>query len=224
MYEPSETSFSEQEDAMTELRGEVITSETITRGRKITNYLYTSEDYAVDFTDDENVYKALNAKVNVAKVGASKGRHEVTSESLSHKWLVLPEAARRKVQHTTHRGIRKILHLSLLQWFRTNNQALRYNRLHKSFFADTMLAGIVSRRGNRYAQVYSTKFGWSRAHPMKRKGDAHESLYLFFKRDGVPHKMVMGVSKEKTLGSFRKKCQEVDFHIKQMEPYYLWQL
>ena len=59
---------------------------------------------------------------------------------------------------------------------------------------------------------------------MKRKGYAHETLSLSFKRDGVPHKMVMGVSKEKTLGSFRKKCQEVDFHIKQMEPYYLWQL
>ena len=86
MYEPSETSFLEQEDAMTELRGEVITSETITRGRKITNYLYTSEDYAVDFTDNENVYKALNAKVNVTKVGASKGRHEVTSEFLSHNF------------------------------------------------------------------------------------------------------------------------------------------
>ena len=87
--------------------------------------------------------------------------------------------------------------------------------LQRSVFTDTMQAGNFSGRKNRYAQVYSTEFGWSRAQPTKRKGDEHETLYLFFKRDGVPHKMVMDGSKEKTLGSFRKKCQGADFHIKQ---------
>ena len=55
---------------------------------------------------------------------------------------------------------------------------------------------------------------------MKRKGDAHESLSLFFKRDGVTHKRVMDGSKEQTLGSFNNKCQEADCHIKQAEPYF----
>ena len=59
---------------------------------------------------------------------------------------------------------------------------------------------------------------------MKRKGDAYETLSLFFKRDVVPPKTVMDASKEQTLGSFRKKCQEADFHIKQTEPYSPWQL
>ena len=59
-----------------------------------------------------------------------------------------------------------------------------------------MQAGTVSRRMNQYAQVYSTDFGWSRAHPMKNKGDAHENLFLLFKRDGVPPNMVVDVSKE----------------------------
>ena len=35
---------------------------------------------------------------------------------------------------------------------------------------------------------------------MKSKGDAHENLSLFFKRDGVPPKMVMDVSEDQTLG------------------------
>ena len=35
---------------------------------------------------------------------------------------------------------------------------------------------------------------------MKNKGDLHETLSLLFKRYGVPHKMVMDVSKEHTLG------------------------
>ena len=77
-----------------------------------------------------------------------------------------------------------------------------------------MQEGTVFSKGNRYAQVYSTKFGWSRAHPMNSKGDAHETMSLFFNRYSVPPKMLMGGSKEQTLGSFRKKCQEVDFLIK----------
>ena len=149
----------------------------------------------MDFTDGENFYKALTAKVNVAKVGASKGIRGVTSESLSQKWLISPEAVRRTVQHTTQQGIRKILQPSLSRKFNTNDQAIRYNRLHHSVFTSTMQAGTVFRRGNRYAQVYSTKFGWSRLHPMKRKGDAHETMFLFFMRDGMPPKMVMDGSK-----------------------------
>ena len=90
---------------MTDFRGEVIRSESIARGRRIINYLSTSEDHAVDFTDEDNFYKALNAKVNVDKVGASKGRHGVTLDSLSQKWLILPEEERRTQQHTIQQGI-----------------------------------------------------------------------------------------------------------------------
>ena len=63
---------------MTDFRRSVINNETITRGRRIINYFSTSEDHAVDFTNEDNFYKALTAKVNVAKVGVSKGRHGVT--------------------------------------------------------------------------------------------------------------------------------------------------
>jgi hypothetical protein len=51
-------------------------------------------------------------------------------------------------------------------------------------------------------QVYSTSFGWARAHPIKRKGEAHETLPLVFHRDGVPLTMVVDDSKEQTLGEF----------------------
>ena len=207
VWEPSDTSFSKKEGAMNDFRVEVNSSETIARGQQIINSLSTSEDDAVNFTDDENFYNALNTKINVARVGASKGIHGVTLDSLSQKWLVSPEAERRTLQNTTHRGIRMILHPSLSRLFHTNEQALRYNRLQQNVFNNTIQEVTVSRRLNWYAQVYSTGFGWSRAHPMKIKGDAHETLSLFFKRDGVPHNMVMYGSKEQNLGSFRKKCQ-----------------
>ena len=113
----------------------------------------------MDFTDDENVYKTLNAKVNVANVGAYKGRHGVTLESLYQIWFISLDASRRTVNNTTQRGIRKILHPYLSCQFNTNDRALRYNRVQHSVFTDTIQAGPVLMRGNQYEQVYSTGFG-----------------------------------------------------------------
>ena len=72
---------------------------------------------------------------------------------------------------------------------------LRYKRLQHNFFTDTIQAGTVYIRMNQYAQVFFTEFVWSMVHPMKNKVDAHETLSLFFKRDGVPPKMVTVRSK-----------------------------
>ncbi len=90
-------------------------------------------------------------------------------------------------------------------------------------FSDTFFAGSVSRQGNKMAQAYATSFGWARAHPMKRKRDAHETLSLVFQRDDVPPTMVTNDSKEQTKGEFRRKLKEVDCHPRVTEPYSPWQ-
>jgi hypothetical protein len=66
-------------------------------------------------------------------------------------------------------------------------------------------------------------FGWERAHPMKRKGDAHETVPLVFQRDGVPLTMITDDSKEQTKGKFRRKLKEADCHPQVTEPYSPWQ-
>ena len=53
---------------MTNFRGEVISSETTARGKRLINSLSTGEDDAVDFTDDDILCNALNSKVNVDRV------------------------------------------------------------------------------------------------------------------------------------------------------------
>ncbi len=73
------------------------------------------------------------------------------------------------------------------------------------------------------AQAYATSFGWARAHPMKHKGDAHDTLSLVFQRDGVPPTMVTNDSKEQTKGEFRCKLKEADCHPRVTEPYSPWQ-
>ncbi len=77
---------------------------------------------------------------------------------------------------------------------------LRYKRVLHTMFSDTLFAGSVSQQGNKKAQVYATSFGWARAHPMKRKGDTHETLSLVFQCDSVPPTMVTDDSKEQTKG------------------------
>jgi hypothetical protein len=77
---------------------------------------------------------------------------------------------------------------------------LRYKRVLHTSFSVTLIAGSVLRQGNKMAQVYATSFGWARAHPMKCKGDAHETLSLVFQRDSVPPTMVTDDSKEQTKG------------------------
>ena len=113
MWEPSETVFPQQEDDINEFRGDAISSETITRERRIINSLSTSEYDVMDLTIYDNFFNTLKAKVNVDRVQASKGIHVVTSDLLSQKWLISPEASRITVHQTTQQGIRTILHPSL---------------------------------------------------------------------------------------------------------------
>jgi hypothetical protein len=57
---------------------------------------------------------------------------------------------------------------------------------------------------------------------MKRKGEAHETLLLLFHHDGVLPSMIADNSKEQILGEFKRKLNEANRHLKQMEPYSLW--
>ncbi len=86
-----------------------------------------------------------------------------------------------------------------------------------------MFAGTPFCSGNKCAQVYSTSFGWARAHPMTRKGEAHETLSLLFHHDGVPLTMVLDGLKEQCKGDFKRKLREADCHTRQTEPYSPWQ-
>ena len=89
-------------------------------------------------------------------------------------------------------------------------------------FTDTAQSGTTSKRGNKYAQIFSMPYGWVRAFPMPKKSCAHEALSTLFKRDGVPTTMVMDGSKEQTLGDFKKKCRQAGCHIRETEPYSPW--
>ena len=137
--------------------------------------------------------------------------------------MISPDRAKRTVVMTTQHGVQTCLNPTLSRRFPTIDQMLRYKQLPHTVFMDTMFAATPSKQGNTMAQVYSTPFGWARAHPMKCKGVVHETLSLVFHCDGVPPTMVVDNSKEQTLGEFRQKLREADCHHLVTEPYSSWQ-
>ena len=97
---------------------------------------------------------------------------------------------------------------------------LRYPSLPYDVFTDTLIAGTVSKRGNKYSQVFGTSFGWTRSYLMDTKGQAHEAISLLFKCDSVPLTMISDGSKEQAVKKgFSNKLCDTCCHYKQLKPY-----
>ena len=65
-----------------------------------------------------------------------------------------------------------------------------------------MFASTLTRRGNRFAQVYATNFGWVRAFPVASISEAHETLSILFVTDVVLQDFIHNNAKEIIQGKF----------------------
>ena len=230
-WDPSTTSYEEQEDAMTDYSGTVL-DRTNLRGQLNTLVISSLVSFhadAANITDDSNFHRVLTNHVMISSIESDLSGHLRTrahapmdSRTLAARWMISPEQAQLTLSRTTQRGVRTCLNPTVARRYPTNDRMLRYRRLPHPVFTDTMFAGTASVGGMKCAQVYTTSFGWCRAHPMKRKGEAPETLSLLFHRDGVPPSMIADNSKEQILGDFRRKLREADCHLKQTEPYSPW--
>jgi hypothetical protein len=177
-------------------------------------------------THDCNFHQVLTSHIVVSSINASLSGHvrlrktaPIDFMTLAAHWMIAPDRAKKTVQLTTQQGVRTCLNPMLAQQFPTNDRMLCYKRLPHTTFTDTLFAGTPSHSGNKGAQAYSTSFGWASAHPMTRKGEAHETLSLLFHRDGVPPTMVFDGLKEQCQGDFQRKlCKADDCHARQTEP------
>ena len=95
---------------------------------------------------------------------------------------------------------------------------LLYNRLPCNIISDTLISVRVSKRRNKYAEVFVTYFGWAQTYPTKKKINAHEASNLIFQHTGVTDKLIVDELKEQVFGNFQKKCLEVGCRLKQTEP------
>ncbi len=212
--------YEEQEAAMIDYSGCVVTTKRPLIGHVnhlVINLLSSLTTDQADVTDDENFYDVLASHVQISSIETSLNEHiclrktvSIDPQTLAALWMISPEHAKRTVVITTQSGVRTCLNPTLSRQFPTNDRMLQYKCVLHTMFSDTLFSGSVSRQGNKMAQAYATSFGWARAPPMKRKGDAHETLSLVFQHDGVPPTMVTNDSKEQTKGEFRRKLKEAD--------------
>jgi hypothetical protein len=174
--------------------------------------------------DDSTLLVELNCHDNTPYLNASSVNSKMRykgggAATLANNWGIGIEAAKRTRSVTTQRGIRPMFHSILTKRYRTNDRQLRYRRLPVTMFTYTMHSIILSRKGNKVAQVFCTDFGFVRAFLMKLESEAHGALSLLFLRDGVPNVMVMDGDNAQTEGEFRRKLCDTLLHIKQTEPH-----
>ena len=77
-----------------------------------------------------------------------------------------------------------------------------------------MIDGTKYKRVNKFGEVFVTIFGLSRAFTMAKKGVAHEAIFLFFQRYGVPPKKIVDGIKDQTLSVYKRKVAEAGFHLR----------
>ena len=230
-WDPHTTRFEEQEAAMLDDRGRLRDPDDPQQRPRTVAMLYTLDDMD---QPDEEFYEALKNTVQVKSVTAKDKRQVAMSttkrgrmigaKTLAKNWCIGLRQAEKTIGATTQFGLRTTLHPTLSRRFRTNDRQLRYRRLSHDMFTDTLKATHVSwYRRNQYAQVFCTRFGWTRVFPMQKKSDAHEGLSLLAQRDGIPPAIIMDGAKEQVMGEFNRKAKQMGIHVKQTEPYSPWQ-
>jgi hypothetical protein len=176
-WDPQTTLYEESEAAMTNYSGELFRDNAVRGPHLVINELHSMTVDAADVTHDCNFHQVLDSYVVISSIDTSPNGNmrsrktaPIDSLTLAARWMISPERAKRTVQRTTQRGVRTSLNPSLARHFPTNDRMLRYKPLPHPTFTDMMFAGTTSMRGNKYAQVYATSFGWAtRMHPMPER-------------------------------------------------------
>ena len=78
---------------------------------------------------------------------------------LAARWNIPVNRVKQTVTKTSQRVVRTCLTPSISRRFPTNDRMLRYDRLPHALFSDTLIAGSVSKRGNKYVKMYGAYFG-----------------------------------------------------------------
>ena len=193
-WNPSDTSFAEQEKSMTNSSGEMLeTGDSQDRlhslmSVKVSRIHSISVAHSIENSvlrevsntlDDKAFLEDMSSRVQISSVSSSAKKPKIDPSTLARKWGIGLDVAQNTIRKTTQRGVRTVLHPTLSRRFRINDRQLRYKRLRSNMFSDTLISSITSKDGNKYAQVFCTDYGWTRAFPMKRKSEAHEALSLY---------------------------------------------
>jgi hypothetical protein len=164
------------------------------------------------FLDDSTLLAELNRNAyisdsNVSSVTATmRDKGGVDAATLAKNWGIEIESAKSMHLVTTQRGIMKMINPTFTRQYNTNDRQLWYHCLPVTMFTDTMYSTILSRQGNKAAQVFCTDFGFASDFPMKKENEAHEAheaLSLIFNKYCVPNVMDIDGAKAQAEGESR---------------------
>lgn len=173
-----------------------------------------------DYTDRQITSVATSAAIDVHQAVSNTHRlypsimstrtfHRkgtVDADALARRWRIGRDAAKRTIERTTQRAVRDFTNAKGGRRLKPVAYQLRYPRLNVEMYTDTLIGPNTSLLGNKYAQIYCTKFHWIMAFPMKQKSEAHYALDTLFQQVGLPRVLMPDNAKEMTLGQFKSKA------------------
>ena len=128
-WAPSTSEYSERETCMTNHQGQKSIPATAARGPVFVSAVvsYSLAYDAAAVMDNYNLATALESQIQISIMLIGMVRKpSVDPIVLAKHWGITPEKALKTIQATTKRGIRMMLHPSLLRRFRTNDFNLCY--------------------------------------------------------------------------------------------------
>jgi hypothetical protein len=164
VYDPSGSSYAEQEAAMMDLRGQLKIAEDKHPLRRQICPIHMTETFsdttiklqALSLTlDDSSLLQEMTSHVHISEVNMSSltvYMHDgggVDVATLAKNFGIGIEAAKRTRLVTTQRGLKRMIHPSLSVRFRTNDRQLRYHRIPVTCFTAKMFSNSKSIQGNK---------------------------------------------------------------------------
>jgi hypothetical protein len=189
-YDPSATTFHEQEDSMMDSWGNIkVSGDCHPKRRQVcslrqkdaevkllsSKYSNTSaklQDLS-SVLDDGTLLAELddtNLNLNISLVKSEmRDKAGVDAATLANNWGIGLEAAKRTRLVTTQRGIIRMIHPILTNRYKTNERQLRYRHLPLTMYTDTMFSTILSRKKNKEAHIFCTDFEFVRAFTFQKE-------------------------------------------------------
>jgi hypothetical protein len=160
IWDPTITLYEQQEAAMIDYSGRVVTTMQPLRGHinhLVMNLLSILTTDQVDVTDNDNCYNALASHVQISSIETSLNRHiclrktaPIDPQTLAARWMISPEHAKQINVMTTQKDVRTCLNPTFSRRFPTIDVMLWYKHVLHTMFSDTLFAGSVSRQGKKW--------------------------------------------------------------------------
>jgi hypothetical protein len=185
-WEPYDEGFEEAEarvaDAVTTLDKEdppaMIDEDREFGERLIASVRVAADDYDGDGVSgmlDPDLYTVTGETRRIMEMSSTQVMPMLTKEVLARKWHVGLDKAQKTLHAATHAGLRTVIH-PLTRRYQTRQPHMRYPRVEKQLYSDTLFAKTKSLRMHTCTQVFTNGTAYTKFYPMKSKKEAGERL------------------------------------------------